>query len=187
MQKLSFLYLVLCSLFDTNNRKFIEMSKNYKVSVAVKTCFQLPYWHDIIFGNFFLLQSIKVSIFYGLGRLELISKVSFRVRTRFRHVPRRARAITRLSTMNASWLIWQSLAPYAWLMKCMVVKLCAPYTVKRGHWDFRYCGVFVRYFGNFAAAVRYFVLSIQSVSVFIEFLTRYCGISRFCSRYCGSE
>ena len=38
---------------------------------------------------------------------------------------------------------------------------------------------FVRYFGNFAASVRYFVLSIQAVSVFIEFSTRYCGISPF--------
>ena len=51
----------------------------------------------------------------------------------------------------------------------------------------RYCGVFVRYFGNFAASVRYFVLSMQAVSVFIEFLTRYCGISRFSPLYCGSE
>ena len=38
---------------------------------------------------------------------------------------------------------------------------------------------FVQYFWNFAASVRYFVLSIQAVSVFIEFSTRYCGISRF--------
>ena len=33
------------------------------------------------FAYFFLLQSIKVSIFY---ELELVSKVSFRVRTRFK-------------------------------------------------------------------------------------------------------
>ena len=48
------------------------------------------------------------------------------------------------------------------------------------HWDFLYCGIvvfFVRYFGNLAASVRYFVLSIQAVSVFIEFSTRYWGIS----------
>ena len=46
-------------------------------------------------------------------------------------------------------------------------------TLKRGgHWDFRY-------FGNFATSVLYFVISIQAVSVFIEFSTLYCGISRF--------
>ena len=46
---------------------------------------------------------------------------------------------------------------------------------------------FVRHFGSFDASVRHFVLSIQAVSVFIEFSTRYCGISRFFPRYCGSE
>ena len=48
--------------------------------------------------------------------------------------------------------------------------------------SFRYCGIvlfFVRYSVNCAASVRYCVLSIQAVSVFIEFSMRYCGISRF--------
>ena len=46
---------------------------------------------------------------------------------------------------------------------------------------------FMRYFSNFAASVQYFVLSIQTVSVFIEFSPRYCGISQFSPSYCGSE
>ena len=56
--------------------------------------------------------------------------------------------------------------------------------------DIRIFGIvvfFVRYFSNFATSVRYFVLSIQAVSVFIEFSTRYCSISRFFPWYCGSE
>ena len=52
-------------------------TRNYKVSVAVKTCSQLPNWHDVFFDIFLLLQSIRVSIFYGS---ELVFKVSFRVR-----------------------------------------------------------------------------------------------------------
>ena len=110
MQKLSFLYLVQCSLFDTNSRRLINVAffvsfratKNYKVSVAVKTCFQLPNWHDVIFGIFPLLQTIRVSIFYGL---ELVFKVSFRVRNRFRIRINNVMSVWQLATTVAAILV----------------------------------------------------------------------------------
>ena len=56
--KTKLLIPVQCSLFDTNSRRRINVAlfvsfratKNYKVSVAVKTCFQLPNCQDVIFG-----------------------------------------------------------------------------------------------------------------------------------------
>ena len=107
MQKLSFLYLVQCSLFDTNSRRLINVAffvsfratKNYKVSTAVKTCFQLPNWHD---GIFFLFQSIRVSIFYGL---ELVFKVSFRIRNRFRIRINNDMSVWQLATTVAAILV----------------------------------------------------------------------------------
>ena len=122
MQKLSFLYLVQCSLFDTNSRRLINVAffvsfratKNYKVSVAVKTCFQLPKF--LTFLHFFLLQSIRVSIFYGL---ELVFKVSFRVRTRFRIRINNVMSVWLLATSSnlpwrPSWLIRH----FRWLHLC---------------------------------------------------------------------
>ena len=108
MQKLSFLYLVQCSLFDTNSRRLINVAffvsfratKNYKVSVAVKTCFQLPKF--LTFLHFFLLQSIRVSIFYGL---ELVFKVSFRVRNRFKIRINNVMSVWQLVTTVATILV----------------------------------------------------------------------------------
>ena len=107
MQKLSFLYLVQCSLFDTNSRRLTKVAffvsfrtmENYKLSVAVKTCFQLPNWHD---GIFFLLQSIGVSVSYGL---ELVFNVSFRVRNRFRIRINNVMSVWQLTTTVAAILV----------------------------------------------------------------------------------
>ena len=105
--KTKLLIPVQCSLFDTNSRRRINVAlfvsfratKNYKVSVAVKTCFQLPKF--LTFLHFFLLQSIRVSIFYGL---ELVFKVSFRVRTRFRIRINKVMSVWQLATTVAAIL-----------------------------------------------------------------------------------
>ena len=105
--KTKLLIPVQCSLFDTNSRRLINVAlfvsfratKNYKVSVAVKTCFQLPKF--LTFLHFFLLQSIRVSIFYGL---ELVFKVSFRVRTRFRIRINKVMSVWQLATTVAAIL-----------------------------------------------------------------------------------
>ena len=73
--------------------------KNYKVSVAVKTCFQLPNSHD---GIFSLLQSIGVSVSYGL---ELVFNVSFRVRNRFRIRINNVMSVWQLTTTVAAILV----------------------------------------------------------------------------------
>ena len=69
---------------------------------GVKTCFQLPNWHDVIFGIFFLLQSIRVIIFYGL---ELVFKVSFRVRNRFKIRINSVMSVWQLATTVAAILV----------------------------------------------------------------------------------
>ena len=92
MQKLSFLYLVQCSLFDTNGRQLINVAffvsfrvtKNYKVSKIPK------------------LQSIRVSISYGL---ELVFKVTFRVRNRFRIRIKNVMSVWQLATNVAAILV----------------------------------------------------------------------------------
>ena len=128
MQKLSFLYLAQCSLFDTNSRRLINVAffvsfratKNYKVSTAVKTCFQLPNWHD---GIFFLLQSIRASIFYGL---ELVLTFSFKVRNRFRIRINNVMSVGNnrgghLGTPNSSfrWLHFCSWMSYSFIYRSM--------------------------------------------------------------------
>ena len=75
---------------------------NYKVSVAVKTCFQLPNLHDVIFGIFFFIQSITVSIFYGS---ELVFKVSFRVKNRFGIIINTVMSVGQLATTVAAILV----------------------------------------------------------------------------------
>ena len=52
--------------------------------------------------SFFLLQSIRVSIFYGL---ELVFKVSFRVRTRFRIRINNVMSVWQLATTVAAILV----------------------------------------------------------------------------------
>ena len=112
MQKLSFLNVVQCSLFDTNSRRLINVAlfvsfratKYYKVSVAVKTCFQLPNCQDAIFGIFPFFKALgsRLVFFYGL---ELVFKVSFMVRNNFRIRIDNVMSVWQLATTVAAILI----------------------------------------------------------------------------------
>ena len=57
----------------------------------------MPFWHF-----FFLLQSIRVSIYYGL---ELVFKVSFRVRNRLRIRINNVMSVWQLATTVAAILV----------------------------------------------------------------------------------
>ena len=107
--------------------------KNYKVSVAVKTCFQLPNWHD---GIFFLLQSIRASIFYGL---ELVLTFSFKVRNRFRIRINNVMSVGNnrgghLGTPNSSfrWLHFCSWMSYPFIYRS-VTRTHAWHALSNGH------------------------------------------------------
>ena len=103
------LYSVLCLIIiaeDFINVAFLVSfcaTKTYKVSVAVNTRFQLPNWHDAIFGIFLLLQSISVSIFY---ELKLDFKLSFSVRIRFKIRKNNVMSVWQLATSTD--LPWRS-------------------------------------------------------------------------------
>ena len=109
MQKLSFLYLVECSLFDTNSRRFKNVAflslfcheklQSFRGGKDLFPTAKLTWWH---FLHFFLLQSIGVSILYGL---ELVLKVSFRVRNRFRIRINNVMSIWQLATTVAAILV----------------------------------------------------------------------------------
>ena len=121
MQKLRFLHLVQCFVFDTNGRRLINVAlfvsfrvtKIYKLSVAVNTCFQLPNWHD---GIFFFFKALGLVFFYGL---ELIFKVRVRFRIRintswqFAHRYRRYRLLTCYMALLRACQQWFKMAAQA--------------------------------------------------------------------------